>query len=162
MTNIEMIEKLSKKAEVTKEAAEDALKKSNWDILDAMIYLERNAGARNVTAARGYSSANKNEKEEKSSQPEGDNTSKVERYIGKAVAWGLENTLIISKHGSEIIEVPIVFFILILIFSVSFIVVVMILGLFFDFSYSFAGPQLGNEALNSAMKKIYDFVQRIK
>ena len=162
MTNIEMIEKLSKKAGVTQEAAEDALKRSNWDILDAMIYLERNAGARNVTAARGYSSVNRTEREEKSSQPEGDSTSGVGRYIGKAVAWGLDNTLIISQHGSEMIEVPIVFFILILIFSVSFIVVVMILGLFFDFSYSFAGPQLGNEALNSAMKKIYDFVQRIK
>lgn len=41
MERKEMIEKLMNKAKVSYEEAESALEKNNWDLLDAMIYLER-------------------------------------------------------------------------------------------------------------------------
>ena len=42
MKSYEMVETLSEKANVTLEQAKNALEKSNWDMLDAAIYLERN------------------------------------------------------------------------------------------------------------------------
>ena len=42
MDNFEKVEKLREKANVTYEEAKTALENSNWDMLDAMIYLEKN------------------------------------------------------------------------------------------------------------------------
>ena len=42
MDQFEKVEKLREHADVSYEEAKDALEKSNWDILDAMIYLEQN------------------------------------------------------------------------------------------------------------------------
>ncbi len=41
MDNFEKVEKLREHANVTYEEAKQALENSNWDILDAMIYLEQ-------------------------------------------------------------------------------------------------------------------------
>ena len=41
MERVEMIEKLMEKTNVTREEAEKALEKVNWDLLDAIIYVER-------------------------------------------------------------------------------------------------------------------------
>lgn len=49
MKSYEMVETLSQKSHVTLEQAKDALEKSNWDMLDAAIYLER-MGAADKTA----------------------------------------------------------------------------------------------------------------
>lgn len=166
MTDMEMIEKLSRKAGVTHSEAEEALIKSDWDILDAMLYLEKNKGAENVTASTGYStSQNTQQYEDGKSEPEmgfsGDN-SKLRYYLNIGVDWGLKNTIVISRKEKEIIAIPIIFFIVMLVFSISTILVLMLIGMFFDISYSFSGPQLGNETLNRIMKSIYDFVQSLK
>lgn len=161
MTNVEMIEKLSQKAGVTREVAEEALKESGWDILDAMIYLEKCKNANNVTAARGYSSANKTEDTQKEEFKKKEDIT-ANQYVNRVIAWGLDNSIIISQNKVKIVELPIVFFILILIISFSLIIVLMIVGLFFDFQYSFAGPQLGRKNINCVMKKLYDFAQSIK
>jgi len=56
MKSYEMVETLSDKAHVTLEQAKDALEKSNWDMLDALIYLERNnsASAQYPNGANGF------------------------------------------------------------------------------------------------------------
>ena len=41
MTNFEMVETLREKANVTYEEARDALEAANWDLLDAMLLLEK-------------------------------------------------------------------------------------------------------------------------
>ena len=48
MKSYEMVETLSEKAHVSLEQAKDALEKSNWDMLDAAIYLERTKGSMNA------------------------------------------------------------------------------------------------------------------
>ena len=47
MERDEMIKKLIKKAHVTYEEAQEVLEKCNWDILDAIIYLERSGKVEN-------------------------------------------------------------------------------------------------------------------
>lgn len=166
MTDMEMIEKLSSKAGVTHSEAEEALIKSDWDILDAMLYLEKNKGVGSITASTGYStSQNTQQYDEEKSEPKagfsGDN-SKLRYYLNIGVNWGLKNTIVISRKEKEIIDIPIIFFIVMLIFSISTILVLMLIGMLFDISYSFSGPQLGNKNLNRFMTGIYDFVQSFK
>lgn len=58
MKSYEMVETLSTKAGVSLEMAKDALEKSNWDILDAAVYLERaKAAAPGDTASTQPSSS---------------------------------------------------------------------------------------------------------
>ena len=47
MERIEMIEQLKNKAMVTYEEAKEALEKCNWDLLNAIIYLERKGKVNN-------------------------------------------------------------------------------------------------------------------
>ena len=47
MERDEMIKKLIKKAHVTYEEAQEVLEKCNWDLLDAIIYLERSGKVEN-------------------------------------------------------------------------------------------------------------------
>ena len=47
MERNEMIKKLMEKAYVTNEEAQEVLEKCNWDLLDAIIYLERNGKVEN-------------------------------------------------------------------------------------------------------------------
>ena len=42
MEQLEKVEKLRERANVTYEEAKEALEASNWDLLDAMVYLEKN------------------------------------------------------------------------------------------------------------------------
>ena len=65
MTNFEMVETLREKANVSYEEAKDALEQSNWDLLDAMLLLEK-AGKVNPGSAR-YST----KPEEEAEAPEG-------------------------------------------------------------------------------------------
>lgn len=56
MKSYEMVETLSTKAGVSLEMAKDALERSNWDILDAAVYLERaKAGAAGQTQSEQQS-----------------------------------------------------------------------------------------------------------
>lgn len=48
MKSYEMVETLSDRAKVSLEQAKDALERSNWDILDAAIYLERQKAQMNT------------------------------------------------------------------------------------------------------------------
>ena len=41
MENLEKVEKLRERANVSYEEAKEALEASNWDLLDAMVYLEK-------------------------------------------------------------------------------------------------------------------------
>ena len=54
MDNFEKVEKLKERANVTYEEAKQALEACDWDILEAMIYLEK-LGKTSGTAKAGYS-----------------------------------------------------------------------------------------------------------
>ena len=41
MEKVEMVEKLRSKTNISYEEAKDTLENTNWDILDAVVYLER-------------------------------------------------------------------------------------------------------------------------
>ncbi|MDE6420210.1 MAG: UBA/TS-N domain protein, partial [Lachnospiraceae bacterium] len=54
MENYEKVEKLRERANVSYEEAKEALENNNWDILDAMIALEK-SGKTKGTGQAGYS-----------------------------------------------------------------------------------------------------------
>ena len=67
MTNFEMVEKLRQTADVSYEEAQDALEKSSWDLLDAVLLLEREG----KIPLTGGSYSTRAEKAEPEAEPDG-------------------------------------------------------------------------------------------
>lgn len=59
-------------------------------------------------------------------------------------------------------EIPVLLLVILLLLSVWTILIVLAIGLFFGFSYSFAGPDLGKQEINDAMAKANDVADDIK
>ena len=62
MTHYEMVELLREKANVSYEEAKDALETANWDLLDAIVLLEREGKTQNRPSS--YSTKNEEAEEE--------------------------------------------------------------------------------------------------
>lgn len=95
--------------------------------------------------------------------------------IGKAVGWfcdiiqkGMDNYFLIERKQMAPIRIPITVAILLLIFLNGFVLVGLIVGLFFGLRYSFAGPNINNQAddvndiLHNAGEKAQEFTNDIK
>ena len=54
MNNVEMIEKLMEKADVTYEEAKGVLESLNWNLLDALIALEKEGKMKRSKTSRTY------------------------------------------------------------------------------------------------------------
>ena len=54
MEDIKLIEKLRDKANISYEEAKEVLEKNNWDILDAIIYLEKKGKIKGIVRAYGF------------------------------------------------------------------------------------------------------------
>lgn len=164
MDNFEKVEKLKERANVTYEEAKQALEESGWDILDAMIYLERQ-GKTTGSAQAGYESA----KEESYTQSQdergesfGDVISRFGRWCKKWIDKGNSNNFCVDKKGEEILRIPVTLLVVLLIFTFWVIVPLLIVGLFFDMRYRFRGPDVQKEDLNRAMDNVADAAEVLK
>ena len=73
MKSYEMVETLSEKTKVSLSKAKEALEKSNWDMLDAAIYIEKqkaeNKASLNQSTSNGYVTSQQNEQNGQYSSP---------------------------------------------------------------------------------------------
>ena len=156
MERYEMAELLSKKAGVSLEEAKTALEENNWDLLDAMVALERahkTAGAgpsvhMETEAAPSYTSPIKPVKNVSGK-------TKHEPFFtnGFATLW---------DYIKKLLAVPVLVMVVLLFASVGVMLVVLIAGLFCGCQYRFEGRQLGRDSINDAMGKASDIAEDIK
>lgn len=157
MTNYEMTEKLSEKMGVTMEKAKAALEASGWDMLDACILLEQEAGDR--------SGAEYTTKEESKSEPRRERSARdIVRKLGvllrKLVRIGNTNRFEVWRKGSIVFELPVTAAVLLLILGHGFTVVLLVIGLFTGFKYRFSGKELGKDSVNAVMDRISNAADR--
>lgn len=224
MKSYEMVETLSQKSHVTLEQAKDALEKSNWDMLDAAIYLER-TGAANSNRADGtpngvsYSTSPQNNNPQQmpfGANPQYGNPgqnggqyvnppyngsqcgnaqygsgqygnpqygnaqygnagqgksfgasinewlNKAAGVIEKIIGNGVENSFVVSKNGNQIIQIPVLVFIILLLGIFPMSVILLVVGLFFDFKYSFIGKDMKDISVNDMMNSASNAADKIK
>lgn len=164
MTNFEMVETLREKANVTYEEARDALEAANWDLLDAMLLLEKEGKVPESSAS--FSTRPEAEEEEAPRRRNPDGVRSAIRWLGcalrKLVYVGNTNSLVVARHGNELFSLPVTVCVILLLCSVWTVLIVMALSLFFGVRYSFRGPQLGKEAINNAMNRAADAAENMK
>lgn len=170
MNEIEKVEKLREKANVSYADAKRALEQSGWDILDAVILLEQEGrveSTERVTctsySTKGGKAAEEEQKEQsRSGETFGDMVTRFFKWLGKIFGIGNSNNFSVEKGGETVLAVPVTVFIVLLIFCFWIIIPMLIIGLFFGFKYSLRGPDLEKDSINSAMHKATDVAEDIK
>ena len=155
MDNLEKVEKLREHANVTYEEARRALEENSWDMLDAIVSLEKQ-GKTSGPKQSQYSTSYEQQEEyvpvketvyDKKSRNQNRDTVKI--LLMKFFRICRENSFCISRYDETIIKFPVLFLLLaILIWKIA--LPLLIVGLFFHFRYSFEG--------RNDLSKVNDFM----
>ncbi len=168
MEHLEMVEKLKEKTGVTYEEAKGALEACQWDMLDAIVYLEKLGKVKNPVTARYSTQYEQSEQFEKAASAHSksssfaDTLNKFFKWCGDVIKKGNENFFNIEKNGEIFVTMPITLFVIILFFAFWVVVPLLVVGLFFGFKYSFSGKVAEGIDLNGAMNKASEVAENIK
>ena len=171
MTNYEMVELLRQKANVSYEEAKAALEAANWDLLDAIVLLEREGKVPENDArfsTKAESGEKDKEREEKQKKRDGafkDGARTVGGIFRRMLNYGNRNCIVASRDGKEVISLPLTAFVLLLLIppiTLWLMVVLMVIGLFFGLRYSLRGDHPANEKVNEYIHKAEGAAERVK
>lgn len=164
MNEYEKVEKLREKANISYEEARKALEASSWDLLDAIVYLEREgklsdgAAQHSTKTEPAADAAEKNESRSRFSE----RASTFWEHFKRLVQIGNENSFIISKNDKQILSLPMTAMVIILLCINIWLFVVLAAGLFFGLRYSIHGEQLGTPQVNDAMDKAANAAENVR
>ena len=139
---LEQIEALRERAHVTYEEAKDALEKSNGDIVEALIYLEKNNKI----------------KEEKANSTCSSLWDKFMALIRK----GNRTKFIIKKRENILLSIPVTLAIISTIIAPYFVVIALIIALATGHRIKFQGMNGEGMEINNTLDKVSDFVDNAK
>lgn len=168
MDDFSIVEKLKNKTNISYEEAKEALEKSNWDILDAMVLLEKEKKIE-PPAVSVYFTNDSNISEE-----ENFDGKKIEKSNRKRNSNGIfelicdfidkcNNTFfVISKNDNMIIKLPMTAMILLALFSFGTFVILYIVALFFEIDFSIVSRDIKTDKINNIFNEISKYVKEIK
>lgn len=178
MEHLEKVEKLRQKADVSYEEAKKALEACDWDMLDALVMLEEQGKIKDPKAASSQYSSDRTGENPRTPQPltvfsepgqEGGSKQPKSNFftkLGKAIKYlvqkGCENSLVIKQHGQALMDLPVIAFIILLLLFFWVVIPIMVVSLFFDFSYNFKGAELGKDKINRTMDQATEAVNHFK
>jgi hypothetical protein len=191
MATLEQVEKLRERANVTFEEARAALDEADGDLLDAVIILERQ-GKVSAPQGGSYSEESGNDAGDGSGNGSGENADADERakyndwvkarrerrasehehvksifssiikVIARLFDLGNTNFLDANRHGETVLSCPVTALVLLLAFFFWIIVPLLVLSLFFGWSYRFRGAELGRDAVNNVMAQAENAAEGLK
>jgi len=177
MTELEKVEKLREKANVTFAEAKEALDNSGGDILDALIYLENNgkvtvpagggffSGADMPVQADSVSSGNAGASGNTgggSGEEFADLMKRFGAFCLNMFNKGLNNYLEATKGDQHLFSCPVLIVILLCAFFFWITIPLFVISLFCGFRYRFTGADLGRDSVNSVMDGATNVVEDVK
>lgn len=170
MEKLEKVETIREKCGVTYEEAKAALEATEYDVLEAVIYIERMRAGEEVDTLR-YATAEPEAEPAaeapaaESVQDKGGKSSEAwDRFcskVRKVVNGGMEMTFVAERKDERVFAVPLLFVILGL-FIWGATLWLLIIGLFFGFRYHIEGASPVTVGLNGAMDKAADVAEDLK
>lgn len=174
MDNLEKVEKIREKTGVSYEAAKEALEASNYDILDAIVYLEKQGKVKGpAVEVVTVEETDKKERREKFKKTQDDYEKKCKngvkdglnsffKWLGSVLKKSVETSFVVERKHEQLITMPVLVLIVFLIFMFWLICPLMIVGLFLDCRYKFEGINAGKVDLNEFCDKCADGAEHIK
>lgn len=167
MEHLEMVEKLKEKTGVSYEDAKAALTACEWDMLDAIVYLEKLDKIKEPAAT--YSTKYEQTKHFEQATQAHSQKSTFSDVLNRFFSWcgamikkGNENFFTIEKEGRQIVTMPVTILVIIIVFAFWVVVPLLVVGLFLGFKYSFSGPVANGIDLNNVMDKASEAAENIK
>ena len=150
MENFEKVEVLSQKANVSFEDAKVALEACGYDMLDAMIYLERqgkvNAGSTaSYTTSSGTDTSQEFEQAQRSYEDSCQRTSfgevmnKFGKWCGRILKKSVEIDFCVTRNEKLLIRVPVLALVAALLLAFWLFGILLVVGLFCGCKYYFLG-----------------------
>lgn len=168
MERMEMVEKIAERANLTVEEARNVLERNNWDMLDAMIELEREGKVKGGARA----STRKEEPEYMTVAPTASGKEeqkarrmhtrqKIKENLKKALRVALDNQFVVNNKDGEVTRVPVIVLVICALVNVVLTVIALIAGMAFGLRYAVEGKELGTQTINDGMKKAGEYTQNI-
>lgn len=150
MDNFEMVEKLVQKTGISYEEAKAALENANWNMLDAVIDLERTGRIEKRSGSYSTAGCVTAEPCSRKKDPRGG----LRSLLVRLRTFMCENRLVIRNRSSEVFaSIPVWIALLLLITGFWAVIVLMVVAFAFGFRAEFEGPELGRKAINDAMNR---------
>ncbi|MBR1828176.1 MAG: DUF4342 domain-containing protein [Atopobiaceae bacterium] len=166
MENLEKVELVRKKCGVSYEEARKALEACGYEVLDAIIMLEREGKtAQEPEVVVEVAEAREEPKaEERSGYQESKATNAWNQFCKRCrefVNSGMDTTFVAERNGERVIALP-VLVVIIGLFMWGASLWLLIIGMFFGFRYSLEGKGKLVNDLNDVMGKAADAADDIK
>ena len=173
MENFEKVEMLTKKANVSFEDAKEAMEACNYDMLDAMIYLEKNGKVgtgktASYTTTSGTDTSEEFEQAQRSYEDSCQRTSfgevanKFGKWAANLIQKSVEIDFCVSRFGRDIVRLPLLALILAACFLFWIVVIALVVGLFCNCKYYFQGSEKVTESLNQICDKAAEACEELK
>lgn len=178
MENEKLINKLIEKTKVSYYDAENALRNSNWDILDAVVYLENNNILSKPSVSIFYSNQYNPSYEERNIQKsdvnEYENTQSKENkknsqgvFLKICNAIDICNNIFIEvkKRDKVFLKMPLTVIIALFIFGFWLFIPLMIVGLFFEITFFVSSKKIDEDKIkkvNEVFNKLANKAEDIK
>ena len=160
MEHFELVEKLRQKANVSYEEAKNALEKNEWDLLDALVFLE-NQGRMNKEPTDSFTTKKEPQPKREEELDLRGTFTRFFSYVAELINKANKIQMDVTKSGKTKVSIPLTVLLLLLLFVFWWVVPILVIGLFFGFRYSFRGHQ-GTHAVNKAMDKAAQTAENIK
>ncbi len=169
MDKLKLIDKLREKANVSYEEAKTALENSDWDMLDAVLYLEENEKVKRPSVNIFYTNeARYNDKDKKSDKNEENKYEKSNKFQGifevicKYIDTCNNIFLEIKKEDRMFVKIPLTVIIIFSFFAFWMIIPLMITSLFFDIELYIYSKSVDTDKANKILQSISNYVKIIK
>lgn len=173
MEKLDKVETVRQKTGVSYEEARNALEQCNYDVLDAIVFLERQ-GKTQTHTAHHTTSANQHtiSTEMVAAQQEYEQSSKKTRanevldrivdVLKRLCNRGLEVSFVVDHNNERVLTLPVLILAILILFLFPATVPLLIVGLFFGFRYRFEGLQTSSVDINGAMDKVANQAESLK
>ncbi|MBQ9942890.1 MAG: hypothetical protein IJO67_00855 [Clostridia bacterium] len=154
MINLSLIDKLQKQANVSFEDAKEALEMTEWDVLDAYVWLQARG---KIDSLPMESELRVNEKKEEEKNMESNqntvNTARQEEedlgFFGNLLQMLRQNRLVARASRGRVWSISLLGLLFVLLFFRKFFFVALIISLLLQVKYSIEGPDAKKKANNA-------------
>lgn len=169
MEKLDIVEKLRQKFDISYEEAKEALENSNWNILDAVVYLEDKGKIKKPYASTYFTNEYKETSQEsliKDTKYEHKKKDNIFENFFETVCRVIDkgNNILfnIKRKGKTLVKLPITVMILLIIFSFWVTIPLLIVGLFLEMEYSLSGYNMENSEFNKFFCSLSNYANKIK
>ncbi|MDU4883785.1 MAG: ubiquitin [Clostridium celatum] len=174
MDKLKLVEKLREKTGITYEDSKRVLEINNWDILDAILYLEKQGKVKSPSISIFYTNEYKESYEEENTKSNFEEVKKDSNYksnntfegIFEVICKAIDtcNNIFIEIKGKNnfFLKFPLTVVIILLIFGFWLLIPLVVIALFLDIEFSVESKNINTDKINDILSKISKEVQKIK